>query len=94
MAKISLTNEELVTVREAMRSLNTYLEALDSDQVDKLVLTKHNKMLGVILSLDRFAAYEDLATAVGAMFEAEANSDMQGHNRASAWASELLDKLG
>ena len=93
VARITLTNDELVTARDAMRGLNTYLDELNRGEREKLVLTRHNEMVGVVLSLERFAAYEDLAADVAAMLDAEAASDVRAHNAASSRVSDQLGRL-
>jgi hypothetical protein len=92
MARITLTSDELLTVRDAMRGLNTYLDDLSRGEREKLVLTRHNQMLGVVLSVDRFAAYEELAAAANGLLDAEGN-DVHAYNEASARMNEALGRL-
>lgn len=55
---LRVANAELATVREAMRELNRYVEALERGELDKLVLTQRNRMRVVVVSLKRFAELE------------------------------------
>lgn len=56
MAKVDVSNDELRTVREAMRELNRMVAALESGAADKFVLCQSHKMRAVLLSVDAFAA--------------------------------------
>ena len=56
MAKVEVSNDELRTVRDAMRELNRMIEALSQGKSEKFVLTKGGQMQAVVLSLDQFAA--------------------------------------
>lgn len=51
---IAVSNDELATIRDAMRNLNRIVDALNSGAADKVVLTKGGKMRAVILSLDEY----------------------------------------
>jgi PHD/YefM family antitoxin component YafN of YafNO toxin-antitoxin module len=55
MRRIPVENKELVTVRDAMRGLNTMVTQLNDGREEKFVLTKHGKMVGVVLSADMYA---------------------------------------
>jgi PHD/YefM family antitoxin component YafN of YafNO toxin-antitoxin module len=57
-AAVLVSNEELVTVREAMRELNRMVEALERGELDKVVLTQRNQIRAVLVSLDRYAELE------------------------------------
>lgn len=48
---MSVSNDELVTVREAMRGLNRFVEELQRGERDKLVLTKHGQMMAAVVPL-------------------------------------------
>ncbi len=48
---IAVVNDELVTVRDAMRGLNHMVEALDRGEVEKYVLMKGTRMVGVLTSV-------------------------------------------
>jgi len=58
---LRVANAELATVREAMRELNRYVEALERGELDKVVLTQRNRMRAVVVSLERFADLEKRA---------------------------------
>lgn len=62
-AAVSITNSELVSVRDAMRELGRLLERLDTGEIDKLVLTQKNQLRAVMVSVERYA---ELASAVHA----------------------------
>lgn len=55
---VRVSNEELATVREAMRELNRLLAALDHGQLDKVVLTQKNQMRAVLITLERYSELE------------------------------------
>lgn len=55
-AKIEVENSELVTVRDAMRGLNRLVDELVAGDRDQVVLTRHGKMLAVVVSVDRASA--------------------------------------
>lgn len=56
MAKVDVSNDELRTVREAMRELNRMVAALESGAAEKFVLCQSHQMRAVLLSVDAFAA--------------------------------------
>ena len=56
MARVEVSNDELRTVRDAMRELNQMIERLDAGDSEKFVLTKSGQMRAVVLSLDGFAS--------------------------------------
>jgi hypothetical protein len=58
MGAVTVSNEELRTVRDAMRELNRMVESLSRGDLEKFVLTQRNKMKVVVLPLDRFAEME------------------------------------
>jgi PHD/YefM family antitoxin component YafN of YafNO toxin-antitoxin module len=60
-ASLLVANEELATVREAMRELNRMLEALERGELDKVVLTQRNQIRAVLISLERYVELEQLA---------------------------------
>jgi PHD/YefM family antitoxin component YafN of YafNO toxin-antitoxin module len=62
-ASLLVANEELVTVREAMRELNRMIEALEQGELDKVVLTQRNQIRAVLVSLERYAELERTADA-------------------------------
>lgn len=55
MAKVEVSNEELRTVRDAMRELNRLVDDLERGETEKYVLTKHGRMRAVVVSLDYFS---------------------------------------
>jgi hypothetical protein len=55
---VRVANEELATVREAMRELNRLIGALERGELEKVVLTQRNRMRAVVVSLERFAELE------------------------------------
>ncbi|MGN6169002.1 MAG: hypothetical protein ACTHQQ_12660 [Solirubrobacteraceae bacterium] len=58
---LRVSNQELATVREAMRELHRLLAALDAGQLDKVVLTQKNQMRAVIVSVQRYSQLEQAA---------------------------------
>jgi PHD/YefM family antitoxin component YafN of YafNO toxin-antitoxin module len=55
---VRVANEELATVREAMRDLHRLLGALDQGQLEKVVLTQKNQMRAVLITLERYSELE------------------------------------
>jgi len=55
---LRVANAELATVREAMRELNRMVDALERGELEKVVLTRHNRMRAVVVSLERFSELE------------------------------------
>lgn len=62
-AAVRVANDELSTVREAMRELNRLIDALERGELEKVVLTQRNQMRAVVVSLERFSELERLAAA-------------------------------
>jgi hypothetical protein len=58
MGRITVSNEEFRTVRDAMRELNRMVDALDRGEETKFVLTHRNRMRAVVVSLDTFSAMQ------------------------------------
>ena len=58
VAAVRVANDELVTVREAMRELNRLVDALERGELEKVVLTQRNQMRAVVVSFERFAELE------------------------------------
>ena len=56
MGRVEVSNDELRTVRDAMRELGRLIESLESGDAEKFVLTKHGQMRAVVVSLDAFTA--------------------------------------
>ena len=61
MSRIDVSNDELHTVRDAMRGLNVMVDDLQSGERDKIVLTRHGKMVAVVLPVDVYAALRTTA---------------------------------
>jgi PHD/YefM family antitoxin component YafN of YafNO toxin-antitoxin module len=57
-ARLRVSNEELATVREAMRELGRLLDQLDAGQLEKVVLTQRNQMRAVLISVERYSELE------------------------------------
>lgn len=55
---LTVSNQELATVREAMRELHRLLDSLEDGQLDKIVLTQKNQMRAVLISVERYAELE------------------------------------
>ena len=55
MGKVEVSNDELRTVRDAMRELNRMVDALERGESDKFVLCQNNRMRAVVVSLETFA---------------------------------------
>lgn len=55
MGKVEVSNEELRTVRDAMRELNRMVDALENGDADKFVLCQNNRMRAVVISLETYA---------------------------------------
>lgn len=65
MGKVEVSNDELRTVRDAMRELNRMVDALEDGHAEKFVLCQNNRMRAVVISLDTFAQLRDRAAHVG-----------------------------
>jgi PHD/YefM family antitoxin component YafN of YafNO toxin-antitoxin module len=55
---VRVSNQELATVREAMRELNRLLLQLEQGELEKVVLTQRNQMRAVLISIERYAELE------------------------------------
>jgi antitoxin (DNA-binding transcriptional repressor) of toxin-antitoxin stability system len=55
---VRVANDELATVRDAMRELNRLVDALERGELEKVVLTQRNRMRAVVVSLERFSELE------------------------------------
>lgn len=51
---IRVQNEELVSVRDTMRTLPALIRRLEIGDLEKVVLMKHGKMVGVLVTLDTY----------------------------------------
>ena len=60
---LRVSNDELATVREAMRVLNQLLDRLDRREVDKIVLTQRNQMRAVVITPERYSELEQAGSA-------------------------------
>jgi hypothetical protein len=65
MGKVEVSNNELRTVRDAMRELNRMVDALQRGEAEKFVLCQGHQMRAVVLSVETFSAL-NAAAAVGA----------------------------
>jgi PHD/YefM family antitoxin component YafN of YafNO toxin-antitoxin module len=59
---VRVSNQELATVREAMRELNRLLAQLEAGELEKVVLTQRNQMRAVLITLEHYATLEQRAT--------------------------------
>lgn len=66
MATVEVSNDELRTVRDAMRELNKLVEALESGESEKFVLTQRNQMRAVVVSVDYFSEMQRCVIERGA----------------------------
>jgi PHD/YefM family antitoxin component YafN of YafNO toxin-antitoxin module len=55
---LRVRNEELRTVREAMRDFATMIGELEGGGVEKLVITQRNQMRAVVVSVERWSELE------------------------------------
>jgi hypothetical protein len=55
LGKVEVSNDELHTIRDAMRELHRMIEALGRGELDKVVLTHRNQMRAVVVSIDEYA---------------------------------------
>lgn len=53
---IETDNEELRSVRDVSRELGALLERLEAGELEKVVVTRHGRMVAVILPLEAYAA--------------------------------------
>jgi hypothetical protein len=56
--QLRVSNQELATVREAMRELGRLLDQLDEGELEKVVLTQRNQMRAVLITVERYSALE------------------------------------
>jgi PHD/YefM family antitoxin component YafN of YafNO toxin-antitoxin module len=54
---IPVSNDELHTIRDAMRGLNRLVDDLEAGRLDKIVLTQHNRMRAVVIPVDVYAQF-------------------------------------
>jgi DNA-binding GntR family transcriptional regulator len=65
MSKVEISNDELRTIRGAMRELHRLVDALESGESEKFVLCQHNHMRAVVISLETFVQLRSAAFAAG-----------------------------
>jgi hypothetical protein len=65
VGKVEVSNNELRTIRDAMRELNRMIDALESGDSEKFVLCQNHQMRAVVLSVDAFARLRSLAAGAG-----------------------------
>jgi PHD/YefM family antitoxin component YafN of YafNO toxin-antitoxin module len=58
---VRVSNQELATVREAMRELHRLLASLEHGELEKVVLTQRNQMRAVMITLERYSELEQRA---------------------------------
>ena len=58
---VRVSNQELATVREAMRELHRLLASLEHGELEKVVLTQRNQMRAVLITLKRYNELEQNA---------------------------------
>lgn len=49
--RITISNDELFTVRDAMRELNRIVDRIESGEIEKAVLVRRGKMVAVVAAL-------------------------------------------
>jgi prevent-host-death family protein len=60
MGRIDVTNDELHTIRDAMRQLNQMVDQLDRGELEKVVLTQRGRMRAVVLPLEAYAELREV----------------------------------
>jgi PHD/YefM family antitoxin component YafN of YafNO toxin-antitoxin module len=55
---LNVSNEELATIRQAMRELHRLIAALEHGQLEKIVLTQKNQMRAVLITTERYSHLE------------------------------------
>jgi len=65
IVKVEVSNDELRTVRDAMRELNRMVDSLERSESTKFVLTKQNQMRAVVVSVETFSALQNAAAQSG-----------------------------
>jgi hypothetical protein len=65
VGKVEVSNDELRTVRDAMRELNRMIDALENGEADKFVLCQNNRMRAVVISLDTYAGLRSALAEAG-----------------------------
>jgi prefoldin subunit 5 len=62
MAALEVSNEQLRTVREAMRQLTRLVDALAAGEADKFVLCQSTQMRAVLVSVETYARLTEAAS--------------------------------
>jgi PHD/YefM family antitoxin component YafN of YafNO toxin-antitoxin module len=62
VTSLRVSNQELATVRQAMRELHRLLAALEQGQLEKIVLTQNNQMRAVLITPEHYNQLERHAT--------------------------------
>lgn len=65
MGRVEVSNDELRTVRDAMRELNRLVDRLERGEAEKFVLTQRNQMRAVVISVDQFTRLTGTTTPQG-----------------------------
>lgn len=65
MARVEVSNDELRTVRDAMRELNRLVDSLERGEAEKFVLCANNQMRAVVISLETFSRLQSGAAGTG-----------------------------
>lgn len=65
MGKVEVSNDELRTIRDAMRELNRMVDALEVGDAEKFVLCQNHRMRAVVVSIETFAGWREALTASG-----------------------------
>jgi PHD/YefM family antitoxin component YafN of YafNO toxin-antitoxin module len=65
VGKVEVSNDELRTIRDAMRELNRMVDALENGDADKFVLCQNNRMRAVVISLDTYAELRSALAEAG-----------------------------
>jgi hypothetical protein len=65
MGRVEVSNDELRTVRDAMRELNRMVDALERGEAEKFVLCQNNRMRAVVISLETFTQLQGSSAGAG-----------------------------
>ena len=65
MGRVEVSNDELRTVRDAMRELNRMVDALERGEAEKFVLCQNNRMRAVVISLETFTQLRNASDNAG-----------------------------
>ena len=65
MSKVEVSNDELRTVRDAMRELNRLVDALEQGEAEKFVLCQNHRMRAVVISVETFAKLRKAVAEAG-----------------------------